>query len=79
MTVIATPFSLFEFPIIPFGLGNVGQTFRCSIDEILKDLNYCFAYLDHILVFSCSSKAMTKTSVPSSPTPNVLQVRFPPP
>ena len=36
-----------------FGLCNAAQTF-CFMDEILKDLDFCFAYINDILVFSCS-------------------------
>ena len=37
-----------------FGLRNAAQTFQRFIDEILKDLDFCFAYIDVILVFSRS-------------------------
>jgi cleavage and polyadenylation specificity factor subunit 1 len=53
-SAITTPFGHFEFPFIPFGLRNVAQTFQRFIDEILKGLSFCFAYLDDILVFSHS-------------------------
>jgi len=53
-TAITTPFGLFEFPFMSFGLRNVAQTFQRFMDEILKDLDFCFAYIDDILVFSRS-------------------------
>jgi hypothetical protein len=37
-----------------FGLRNAAQTFQRFMDEILKDLDFCFAYIDDILVFSHS-------------------------
>jgi hypothetical protein len=37
-----------------FGLRNANQTFQHLMDAILKDLDFCFAYLDDILVFSRS-------------------------
>jgi hypothetical protein len=37
-----------------FGLRNAAQTFQCFMDEILKDLDFCFAYTNDILVFSRS-------------------------
>ena len=37
-----------------FGLRNAAQTFQRFMDEILKDLGFCFAYIDDILVFSRS-------------------------
>lgn len=35
-----------------FGLRNAGQTFQRFIDEVLQRLDFCFAYIDDILVFS---------------------------
>jgi hypothetical protein len=37
-----------------FHLHNVAQTFQRFMDDILRRLDLCFAYLDHILVFSRS-------------------------
>ena len=51
-TAITTPFGLFEFPFMSFGLRNAAQTFQRFMDEILMDLPFCFAYIDDILVFS---------------------------
>jgi cleavage and polyadenylation specificity factor subunit 1 len=53
-TAITTPFGLFEFPYMSFGLRNAAQTFQRFMDEILMDLPFCFAYIDDILVFSKS-------------------------
>jgi hypothetical protein len=53
-TAITTPFGLFEFPFMSFGLRNAAQTFQRFMDEVLRGLDYCFAYLDDILVFSHS-------------------------
>jgi hypothetical protein len=53
-TAIITPFGLFEFPYMSFGLRNAVQTFQRFMDDILRELDFCFAYLDDILVFSRS-------------------------
>ena len=53
-TAITTPFGLFEFPFMSFGLRNAAQTFQRFIDDTLKDLDFCFAYIDDILVYSKS-------------------------
>jgi hypothetical protein len=47
-------FGLFEFPFMSFGLRNTTQTFQRFMDEVLRRLDVCFAYLDEILVFSRS-------------------------
>jgi len=51
-TAITTPFGLFEFTRMPFGLRNAAQTFQRLMDQILSDLPFVFVYLDDILVFS---------------------------
>ena len=53
-TAITTTFVLFEFPFISVGSRNAAQSFQSFMDEILKDLDFCFAYIDDILVFSHS-------------------------
>lgn len=53
-TAIITPFGLFEFPRMPFGLRNAAQTFQRFINEVCKGLNFVFVYIDDILIFSKS-------------------------
>ncbi|KAL7292017.1 hypothetical protein TKK_0014301 [Trichogramma kaykai] len=53
-TAITTPFGLFEFPFMTFGLRNASQTFQRFIDEVTHGLDFCYAYIDDILVFSSS-------------------------
>ena len=55
-TAITTPFGLFEFPFMSFGLRNAGQTFQRFIDEVLSGLEWCYAYIDDILVFSADQE-----------------------
>ncbi len=49
-TAITTPFGLFEFLKMPFGLRNAGQTFQRFIDSIFRDLDFVFVYIDEVLV-----------------------------
>lgn len=51
-TAITTPFGLFEFPFMTFGLRNAGQTFQRFVDEITRGLDFVYCYLDDFLVFS---------------------------
>jgi hypothetical protein len=54
-TATTTPFGLFEFPFMSFGLRNAAQAFQRFMDDTLRGFPFCFAYLDDILVFSRSS------------------------
>jgi hypothetical protein len=56
-TAIITPFGLFEFVRMPFGLRNAGMTFQRLMDSLLIGLPFTFVYLDDILVAS-TSKAL---------------------
>jgi len=47
-TAITTPFELFEFPFITFGLCNAGQTFQRFIDKVTFGLDFCFSYVDEV-------------------------------
>ena len=51
-TAVVTPFGLFEFTRMPFGLRNAAQTFQRFIDQVLRGLTCSHAYLDDILVAS---------------------------
>ncbi|CAH8493835.1 unnamed protein product [Dicrocoelium dendriticum] len=51
-TAITTPFGLYEFVRMPFGLRNAAQTFQRFIDQVLRGLDFVYAYIDDILVAS---------------------------
>lgn len=51
-TAVTTPFGLFEFLRMPFGLRNAGQTFQRAMHAVLRDLPRVFVYIDDILVAS---------------------------
>ena len=51
-TAITTPFGLFEFLKMPFGLRNAAQTFQRYVDQALRGLDFVFVYIDDILIAS---------------------------
>ncbi len=53
-TAVITPFGLFKFLRMPFGLRNEGQTIQQMMDQILAGLEYTFVYLDDVLITSKS-------------------------
>ncbi|KRY47193.1 Retrovirus-related Pol polyprotein from transposon opus [Trichinella britovi] len=55
-TAITTPFGLFEFLKMPFGLRNTAQSFQRFIDTVTRGIEDCFVYVDDILLASASEK-----------------------
>ncbi|KAL1116676.1 hypothetical protein AAG570_005148 [Ranatra chinensis] len=53
-TAVISPFGLFEFTRMSFGLRNAAQTFQRFIDSIFRDLSYVFPYIDDLLTASRS-------------------------
>ena len=51
-TAVTTPFGLFEFTKLPFGLSNATQSFQRFMDEVLRGLDFAYCYLDDILIAS---------------------------
>ena len=43
---IVTPFGLFEYLRMPFGLKNAAQTFQRFTDSVFRDLPFVYIYLD---------------------------------
>jgi hypothetical protein len=53
-TAIMTPFGLYEFIFMPFGLKNAAQTFQGLMESLFCTIPFIFIYLDDILIFSSS-------------------------
>ena len=53
-TAITTPFGLFEFVRMPFGLRNAMQTFQCFINKVLHGFSFCYTYIDDVLIASAT-------------------------
>lgn len=47
-----TPFDLFEWTVMPFGLRNAAQSFQGFLGGIFRDLDFSYVYLDDILIAS---------------------------
>ena len=51
-TAVITPFGLYEFLRMPFGLKNAAQAFQRLMDTVCQGLDFVFVYLDDVLVAS---------------------------
>ena len=59
-TAVTTPFGLFEYKFMPFGLKNAGSTFQRFMDQILGHIPNASLYLDDILLASESEESHMK-------------------
>ena len=51
-TAVTTPFGLFEFVKMPFGLRNAAQTFQRFMDQVLHGIPSVYVYIDDVLIAS---------------------------
>lgn len=51
-TAVVTPFGLYEYVKMPFGLRNAAQSFQRLMDTVLRGLDFVFCYLDDALIAS---------------------------
>ena len=51
-SAVITPFGLFEYIKMPFGLRNAAQTFHIVMDNFFIELDFVFVYLDDLLIAS---------------------------
>jgi len=54
-TAITTPFGLYEFKRLSFGLHNTAQTFQRFIDQVLFELPFCYTYINDLLIASATT------------------------
>lgn len=59
-TAVITPFGLFEYVFMPFGLRNAGSTFQRFMDNLFLNVSCVFNYLDDVLIFSPSMEQHIK-------------------
>ena len=53
LTAFTTPFGLFQFKVMPFGLQGAPATFQRLMDQVLKGLeSYVAAYIDDLVIHS---------------------------
>ncbi|KAL5486579.1 hypothetical protein EMCRGX_G019081, partial [Ephydatia muelleri] len=54
-TAFATPFGLFQFKMMPFGLQGAPATFQRLMDQVIQGMDsFASAYLDDLIIFSSS-------------------------
>ena len=53
LTAFATPFGLYQFRVMPFGLSGAPATFQRLMDGVIRGLeDFSAAYLDDLIIYS---------------------------
>ena len=55
-TAVTTPFGLFKFLKMPFGLRNAAQKFQRFVDRVFQGLHLVYTYIDDVLIASKSAE-----------------------
>ena len=55
-SAVTTPFGVFELLTLPFSLRNAASTFQRFMDEVVRDLDFLYNYIDDILIASASAE-----------------------
>ena len=59
-TAFCTPFGKYEYLKLPFGLVQAPSYFQKLMNKVLNELNFTFAYLDDIIIFSNTAEEHLK-------------------
>ena len=59
-TAFTSPFGKYEYVKVPFGLAQVPAYFQELMTGVLKDLPFVMAYLDDIIIYSCTPEEHLK-------------------
>ena len=52
MSAFITPFGLFQYERLPFGMSNAPATFQRMVNHLIQDLDGVYAYLDDLVVIA---------------------------
>ena len=52
ISAFCTPFGLYQYKVMPFGLKNAPATFQRMVNQIVADIEGCEAYVDDLIVYS---------------------------
>lgn len=56
-SAVITPFGLYEFNVMTFGLCNAAQSFQRLMDTAMRGLKFCHAYIDDIIIASVDQQS----------------------
>ena len=52
ISAFTTPFGLFQYKVMPFGMKNSPATFQRLVNSVLSGLDNCEAYIDDVIVYN---------------------------
>ena len=61
ISAFVTPFGLFQYCVLPFGMVNAPPTFQRLMDKIIEGLHNVRVYIDDLIIFNSSWESHIKT------------------
>ena len=52
ISAFATPYGLYQYKVMPFGMKNAPATFQRLINRLIADIDGCEAYIDDVIIYS---------------------------
>ena len=52
VSAFCTPFGLYQYKVMPFGMKNAPATFQRMVNQIVADTEGCEAYVDDLIIYS---------------------------
>ncbi|CAB3995666.1 Hypothetical predicted protein [Paramuricea clavata] len=52
ISAFATPYGLYQYKVMPFGMKNAPATFQHLINRLIADIDGCEAYIDDVIIYS---------------------------
>ncbi|CAB4001500.1 Hypothetical predicted protein [Paramuricea clavata] len=52
ISAFATPYGLYQYKVMPFGMKNAPATFQRLINRLITDIDGCKAYIDDVIIYS---------------------------
>ena len=52
ISAFVTPYGLYQYKFMPFGMSNSQASFQRLINKVIADLEGCEAYIDDVIIYS---------------------------
>ena len=72
-TAFSTPFGLYQFNTMPFGLQGAPAAFQRLMDQVIRGLDFTACHIYDLIIFSKTWHGMVRTSKPQSNSSQAIE------